>query len=155
MRSYLEERSKEYKKASSNAIEQLLGALKSDIDLENLKENRLLVAIKGKEEAFKTITTISNSTEMGTKLNEKIRKSLELAFNSCLAVLNLEIKEDLPDDILQSVSKAKAESDKVLRLIADRIDYIRDYEGIKQFKIDNIKKESLLERFTSNYGKIL
>lgn len=155
MRSYLQERQKEYKKASGNAITQLTTALKSDIDLENLKDNKLLNAVKGKEEALKSIMSISNSSEIDSKVNNNILKALEMAFNSCLCVLNLEIKEDLPDDILYSVSKAKAESERILRLIADKIDYIRDYEDIKQIKIDNVKKESLIERFTSNYGKVL
>lgn len=155
MRSYLQERLKDYKKASSNAIEQLIESLKSDIDLDNIKDNKLLNAVKGKEEALKSITTISNNSEMDGKINDKIRKALEKAFDSCLSVLSLEIKEDLPDDILFSVSKAKAESERILRMIADRIDFIRDYEGIKQIKIDSVKKESLIERFTANYGKVL
>lgn len=161
MQTFLKSQAKLIQLKSQRAIDNLIEMLEEPIDIDVITENKLKMACESKKEAYRTITYISNNSELTNDRKQEIVTALKKAFKTLMDVVGykyqikakvitdekgkiLEIK-GITADLQKSVAQAKKIAYEICIDISQTIDELTASEETKQYKIDNIKAPSIIE----------
>lgn len=161
MQTFLKSQAKLIQLKSQRAIDNLIEMLEEPIDIDEITENKLKMACESKKEAYRTITYISNNSELTNDRKQEIVTALKKAFKTLMDVVGykyqikakvitdekgkiLEIK-GITADLQKSVAQAKKIAYEICIDISQTIDELTASEETKQYKIDNIKAPSIIE----------
>lgn len=144
--SILNEILNDYQSSAIKGIAEQVKVLKQPIDFENLKDNKLITACKGKKDAHETIEFLTNSAKLKNVDKKNVIEALTMCMKQMLEVISFE-PINVPDDIVSSISQARKQASINFHAMKDIIDNLEDNEEAKNDKISNTKPESLIERF--------
>ena len=161
MQTFLKSQAKLIQLKSQRAIDNLIEMLEEPIDIDVITENKLKMACESKKEAYRTITYISNNSELTNDRKQEIVTALKKAFKTLMDVVGykyqikakvitdekgkiLEIK-GITADLQKSVAQAKKIAYEICIDISQTIDELTASEETKQYKIDNIKAPSIIQ----------
>lgn len=162
MQTFLKSQAKLIQLKSQRAIDNLIEMLEEPIDIDEITENKLKMACESKKEAYRTITYISNNSELTNDRKQEIVTALKKAFKTLMDVVGykyqikakfitdekgkiLETIKGITADLQKSVAQAKKIAYEICIDISQTIDELTASEETKQYKIDNIKAPSIIE----------